>query len=71
MTDSESRLHLADERIDLIQAVLDDVKKALAAAERAQEVAERAREDLRKVNLLVLACAVVVSVVVLLSRRKR
>jgi ABC-type hemin transport system substrate-binding protein len=69
VSENDSPLQLAEERLDKVQAVLDEVKRVLATAEKAQSAAERARTDLRKVNLVVLASAIVLAVIVVVSRK--
>jgi hypothetical protein len=69
MSENDTRLQVAEDRLDKVQAVLDEVRKVLVAAERAEAAAERARADLRKVNFLVLGSAAIVAVVVVVSRR--
>ena len=71
MSETDSGLQLAEERLDKVQAVLDDVRRVLVVAERAQDAAERARDDIRKVNLLVVGSAIVLAILVLISRRGR
>jgi hypothetical protein len=69
MSEGDTGLQVAEERLDKVQSVLDEVRKVLAAAERAQSAADRARADLRKVNLVVLASAALVAIIVVVSRR--
>jgi hypothetical protein len=71
MSETDSGLQLAEERLDKVQAVLDDVRRVLVVAERAQDAAERARDDIRRVNLLVVGSAIVLAILVLISRRGR
>ena len=71
MSESDTRLQVAEDRLDKVQAVLDEVRKVLDAAEKAQAAAERARAHLRTVNLVVLGSAAVLAVVVVISRRAR
>jgi CHASE3 domain sensor protein len=75
MVDAE-KLEQAQVRVAQAQDVLDDVGKVLAAAERAQLAADRAREAadhardaIRKLNMILPVFAVVLGIVVLLSRR--
>jgi hypothetical protein len=69
MSENVTRLEQAEERLDKVQAVLDEARKVLNAAESAKAGAERARSNFRKVNLVVLACAVVACIVIVVSRR--
>jgi hypothetical protein len=69
MSENDTRLQLAEERLDKVQAVLDEVRRVLTAAEKAQAAAERGRTDLRKVNLVVLASAAILAVIVVVSRK--
>jgi len=71
MSETDSGLQLAEERLDKVQTVLDDVRRVLVVAERAQEAAERAREDIRKVNMMVVVSGIVLAILVLISRRSR
>ena len=76
MSDTAEKLEQAELRLAKAQEALDDVGKVLAAAEQAQAAADRAREaaqhehdTMRKLNVIVPVVAVVLGVVVLLSRR--
>jgi ABC-type hemin transport system substrate-binding protein len=71
MSETDSGLQLAEERLDKVQTMLDDVRRVLVVAEKAQEAAERARDDIRKVNTLVIASAIVLGILVLIARRGR
>ena len=42
MSEADSGLQLAEERLDHVQTALDDVRRVLVVAERAQEAAEHA-----------------------------
>jgi hypothetical protein len=69
MSENETRLQLAEDRLDKVQAVLEDVHKMLVAAEKAQAGVGRARANLRKFTLVVLAAAIVLAVIGVVSRR--
>jgi hypothetical protein len=69
MSEADSGLQMAEERLDKVQTVLDDVRRVLVVAERAQEAAEHARDEVRKVNTIVIVSAVVLAILVLISRR--
>jgi hypothetical protein len=69
MSENVTRLELAQERLDKVQALLDEARTVLNAAESARAGAERARRSLGKVNLIVLAGAVVVCIAIVVSRR--
>jgi hypothetical protein len=69
VSEYDTRLQLAEERLDRVQGILDEVRKVLDAAERAQAAAERAGSDLRKVNLVVLGTAAILGIVIVVSRR--
>jgi ABC-type hemin transport system substrate-binding protein len=71
MSEADSGLQVAEERLDKVQTVLDDVRRVLVVAERAQEAAEHARDEVRKVNTIVIASAVVLAILMLISRRGR
>jgi hypothetical protein len=71
MSENETRLQLAEDRLDKVQAVLDDVHKMLVAAEKAQAGVGLLRANLRKVSLVVLAAAVVLAVTGVMYRRLR
>jgi hypothetical protein len=71
MSDGDTRLQLAEDRLDRIQGILDDVRRVLDAAERAQETADRARSALRKVNFLVLGGLGILAILLIVSRKAR
>jgi hypothetical protein len=71
MSEDVTRLELAEERLDQVQAVLDELRKVLKATENVKAAAERGRADFRKVNLVVLASAIAVCIVIVVSRRGR
>jgi hypothetical protein len=71
MSENETRLQLAEDRLDKVQAVLDDVHKMLVAAEKAQVGVGRVRANLRKFGLVVLAAAIVLTVIGVVTRRLR
>jgi hypothetical protein len=69
MSESPSRLETAEVRVEEAQAVLDTVKRALEVAETAQATAARAGTMLRTTNIVVLASAAVLGVLIFVARR--
>jgi hypothetical protein len=70
MSESTSRLETAELHVQEAQAVLDTVQRALEAAEKAQATAARAAAMLRTTNVVVLASAAVLGVLIFASRRR-
>jgi uncharacterized membrane protein YhiD involved in acid resistance len=70
INESGTRLGQAEVRLDQAEAVLETVGRVLEVAEKAERTAERARKGLRTVNLVVVGSAVIVAIVVLVSRRQ-
>jgi hypothetical protein len=69
MSDGDTRLQLAEDRLDRIQGILDDVRRVIDAAEKAQQTADRARTELRKVSLLVLGGLAILAILLVVSRK--
>ena len=70
MSESTSRLEAAELHVQEAQAVLDTVQRALEAAEKAQATAARAAAMLRTTNVVVLASAAVLGVLIFTARRR-
>jgi hypothetical protein len=66
---AEEHLDQTEDRLEKVQAVLDDVRQVLIAAERAQAAAERARSGLRKAEVVVVAGAIALVVLAVVSRK--
>jgi hypothetical protein len=68
---AEERLDQTQDHLDKVQAVLDDVRRVLIAAEKVEAAVERARSGLRTAEVVVVAGAIALVVLAVVSRRGR
>jgi hypothetical protein len=70
MTDFATRLETAEERINEAENLLDGAGRVVEVAQRAQAAAKQSVRDLRKVNLVFVAGALVIAVLAIVARRR-